>query len=134
MPLIRSGRTDLYDCNIGNPVLYGIAAMMGSWFVIVALTHLGDLRITEYFGKNSLVTYAFQNSFSIPLATLITDIASDHIGLVSGDIILQWLMIIVLTLLISAVLIEIISRYFPWMAVKNRKQRDKLLQATRIST
>jgi fucose 4-O-acetylase-like acetyltransferase len=117
-----AGRTDLYYCRIGNPVLYGLSAMIGSWFVILVLTHFGDLRITEYFGRNSLVTYAYQNSFCIPFATLITDVASDHVRLVTGDTTLQWLMIISLTLLLSTVLIEIINRCFPWMLGRKIKR------------
>ena len=128
-----SGRTDLYYCRIGNPVLYGLSAMIGSWFVFLVLTHLGELRITEYFGRNSLVTYAYQNSFCIPVAKYITDVTSDHIHLVSGDITLQWLMIICLTLLISTTLIEIINRSFPWM-LGRKKRKEYGASPARCST
>ena len=119
-----AGITDLYSCSIGNPVLYGLSAMTGSWFVFLALTHLGDLRITEYFGRNSLVTYAYQNAICIPFAVYITGVISDHVQLASGDTIFQWLMILSLTLLLSAILIEMINRYFPWMLGRKRIKRS----------
>ena len=113
-----AGMTDLYFCDIGNPILYAVAAFFGSWFVIILLSNIGEIRVIEYFGKNSLITYVFQNSFCIPAATFITGIAGTHVELLS-DKTLQWLMIITITLGFSAVLIELINRCFPWMLGKS---------------
>lgn len=111
------GRTDLYLCVIGNPILFATAAFFGSWFVIILLSNFGGKKLIEYFGKNSLITYVFQNSFCIPAAAFITGIASAHLELLS-DPIIQWLMIISITLGLSAVLIELINRRFPWLLGK----------------
>lgn len=114
-----AGLTDLYSCNIGNPVFYLFAAIMGSWFIIILLTQLGTIDPLEYLGKNSLIVYAFQNSFCIPAAKLVNNYLKNRSELFSNKT-AQWLVVIILTFVISVVLVEITTRFFPWMLGKNR--------------
>lgn len=115
-----SGRTDLYSCNIGNPIFYGVAALFGTWFVIILVSHSGEMKVMNYFGRNSLITYAFQNSFCIPVSTLITKYFADRYNLLA-DKITQWLLTIIFTFLLSTFLIEMINHFFPWMVGKRKK-------------
>lgn len=123
-----AGVTDLYYCMIGDPVLFLAAAFFGSWFVIILLSNIGELKVIEYYGKNSLITYIFQGSFSIPIAAIVAGVAGKHFKLLS-DPIIQWLMIIIITFGLSAMLIETINRLFPWMLGKSKKSIRKIHSA-----
>ncbi len=114
-----SGLTDLYSCNIGNPLLYFSSAITGSWFIIILLSQLGEMNPVEYLGKNSLIIYAFQNSFCIPAAKLVNSFLKNRFGLLS-DRIAQWLVIISITLILSVILVELINHFFPWMLGRKR--------------
>lgn len=109
----------LYSCYIGNPIYYYLGAVIGSWMVLIYSHFLSNNKILEFFGKHSLVLYAFNNSFAIPLAVIIIKyFAQRHTTL--SDSIAQWLFIVTFALLICSLLAWIIDRFFPWIIGKKK--------------
>ena len=118
---VLGGYTALYQGEIGSPLWYFPAALCGSWAVWILARISGRLRITEFFGRNSLVVYAFQNSFAIPVAAEIAGFAASR-SVYFSDPVLQWLMILGLSLSICAILALVIRRFFPWMLGRPTKR------------
>lgn len=111
------GMTDLFYCNIGNPFYYLCESLFGSWLVLIVSTIIETSKLFEFLGRNSLVVYIFQGSFSIPLAVelcLLLQRAND----LFSDVAFQFLFVTTMTLIISGVLVKLINRFLPWCVGK----------------
>ncbi len=115
------GEIDLYSGDIGNPIIYVLAGLCGTWCVAICVCNCGENKLLNYFGKTSLITYAFQNDFCIPLAIMVTGMLAKQNAMLT-DKIFQWVFITALTLAISSCLVEIIQRWMPWMIGKKKTQ------------
>ena len=98
------GLTDLFSCVIGDPFYYFLAAFFGCWSILIVSNYLKYLKITGFLGKNSLIIYIFQNSFSIPIANDIVKILSSRHVFFSNKI-FQFLFVLSVTLIISILLV-----------------------------
>lgn len=111
------GRTDLYLCNTGNYFLFLISSVSGVLFIIIESYYLRYNKILEYVGKNSIVFYAFQNSFVIPLVTKNVLIFIRNFGILHVPAIIVNILIIIITLLVLAIMNEFIDFFI--LLIKN---------------
>lgn len=113
------GRSDLYDGILGNPIFYYISAFCGIWFILIVCRNYQHSKFFEYLGCNSLIIYAFQNDFSIPVSSdILQKLASRNV--MFADPVFGWLFVLAGTICISVVLVEIINRLCPALAGKKR--------------
>lgn len=110
---------DLYAARIGNPVYCLAAAFLGVFSMLILAEKLERLKLTEYFGRNTLVVYAFQNAFSIPIAMDTANTLAKRAA-IFDDAVFRWIVVVLAACLVSCVLIEIINRCFPWLLGKRR--------------
>jgi fucose 4-O-acetylase-like acetyltransferase len=108
------GFPDLFACNMGNPVLYYVAATCGCWASIIVARRLAGVRLLAYYGRNTLVVYAFQNSLLIPIALDMVDFVVSH-GIVLDYHVAKWLLAFLLVMLMSCAMVEVVNRWFPWL-------------------
>lgn len=64
---IIGGRSDLYDCIIGNPLLLYSSAISGTLAIILLSSIANKSSLLERIGSRSLVFYAFQ-TLALPIA------------------------------------------------------------------
>lgn len=83
--VLFGGGITFYAASGSQPVYTFLAAIAISWFIINVSNNIGRNRILEYSGENSLVIYAFNNSFAIPLATNIITVLLAHSKRFSGE-------------------------------------------------
>ncbi len=114
--------TDLCMCNIGNPVYYFIAAISGSWVILIISDLLGRHPVLEYLGCRSIVIYAFQNAFGIPVSEDLAAFLSAHHRLF-GDPVVIWLIEAITATAVCAVIAALICRFLPW-AVGRKARPD----------
>lgn len=111
----NNGRLDLYHLNIGNPILYYIAAISGSFFVILLSKDVIKKSILlEYIGRNSLIYYAFQQILFIPSLQSIANTLSKSGGILTNKY-LQILIVLVGTCVRCTIISEAITKCFPFM-------------------
>ena len=103
------GLTDLFACVIGNPLYYLFAAFFGCWTILIISNYLNYLKMTEFLGKNSLIIYIFQNSFSIPIANDLVKILSSRHEFFT-DRSFQFLFVLSVTLIISYLLVKSLKK------------------------
>ena len=65
--LIIGGRSDLFSCVIGNPLLFYISAVSGASFILLLSASISKCTILEHVGARSIVFYAFQ-TLALPIA------------------------------------------------------------------
>ena len=104
----------LYSCYMGNLVWYYLGAVVGCWMVLAFSHYLGNHRLLEFFGKNTLVLYAYQNSFSIVISNIIIRMLAEHYELLN-DVTTQWLFVVVCSITIGSILAIIVKKYCPWL-------------------
>lgn len=108
---------DTNNLILGNPALYYVGGIMGSFAVVIICKNLPVIRIITYFGRNSLVVMATHLDCYILWAGLkigmmvygVIQMASVFVGVS-----------VILTLCMSIVPIEIINRFFPFIIGKKR--------------
>ena len=118
---LNGGYTALFYGTLGNPFYYFFAALTGSWAIFVVSKNIERLIVAEFLGKNSLIIYAFQNSFAIPVANDIFCFFKSKYD-IFNDKVLEWIFIVIITLFISSLLAYLITRFTPWMTGHPRKK------------
>lgn len=103
---VRNGMTDLYYCSIGNPALYLASATSGVLASVIVARLIGKQPVIEYYGRNSLIVYAFQGALVIPQAVAFVEGLAKHIPLLE-NVHAGVFIVFVLVLMASAVLIEL---------------------------
>lgn len=121
-------QVNLFYGQLGNPVFYIICALAGCCASIILADLIQRSRILEFFGRNSLLTYAFQNTVAIPffmellrLWRLRNPFASER----------SFKMVITLagTLLLSAAFCLAVNRFAPWLIGKKRKKKEQEIRS-----
>ena len=122
------GRADLYYTKMGNYFYYMLAAVAGSWAVIIFCKFIKKMPVLEYIGRNSIVYYAFQNAVFIGGAEKIVQELSS-LGGIFDNRIFMLILAVTLSCIGLAVWSEAITKCFPILlgkpkhTLKNRKQK-----------
>jgi fucose 4-O-acetylase-like acetyltransferase len=96
---------------LGNPYVYYLKAISNTTLILLICRKLsGRGRVLAYFGKNSLILMALHMDVTIKIAWWIFPRLSIDFGEVINSVI-----IIAMELLMFAVMIPIINRYFPFI-------------------
>lgn len=119
---LSGGRVDLYTDVMGNPALFLLSACAGCWAAYVAANWMGSMKITEFFGRNSLIVYVFQGKLTIPIAVETGKWLSWRSEL-AADTSFQWVYVTAVSLLLSAALAWALPKYCPWLLGKAKKHR-----------
>lgn len=107
----------IYFGIILNPVLFYIAAVSGSIFIIYISLFIKKSFILEYAGKNSLIFYAFQNAFAIPLCYMLIEKISANLTWLSNSYV-ALLFSMIVSYIILGLLSEFIRRLMPFVIGK----------------
>ena len=110
-------RVDLYSGVVGSPLLFWLAACAGIWAACAAAAWMGSMRITEFFGRGSLIVYAFQQKLMIRVAEELSAFLAERSSL-AADPSFRWVFVFLTALLLSAGMIVFIRRFCPWMLGK----------------
>lgn len=113
----KCGMTDLFYCNIGNPLYYLCESLFGSWLVLIISMIIETSKLFEFLGRNSLIVYIFQGSFTISLAVELCQLLQ-RISDLFSDVAFQFLFVTTMTLIISGILVKLINRFLPWCVGK----------------
>lgn len=106
--LYRFNYVDLNNSIIGNPLLFYINAVMGSYTVIMlSLTIFSNVKIFSYFGKNSLIVFATHLNFQI------VNIASMIVYRIMHRNV--WLLALIITIIFEFIIVQMINRYFRFL-------------------
>ncbi len=124
---IQGGQVDLCMSCMSDPVFFFLAAIAGSWTFIIISKHIGIVNPLIYFGRNSLVTYIFQTSLTVPLAQELSGILARRFAPLS-DSTFVWTLEFLTVLALSFVLITVINHVFPWMLGKQRIRKKQMEQ------
>ena len=116
-------QVNLFYDYIGNPAFYLIAAAAGCLMCILFADLIRKSRLLEFFGRNSLVTYGFQNTVFIPLMIELLRFAGYGSSLFEDNT-LKWILTVTGTLLLSALLSGAINRFAPFLLGKRRKGKN----------
>ena len=111
---VYHGLINIYDCNIGNPIYYFVAAFSGIFCVYLFSYGIRKCNILEDLGKNTLIIYAFQNPIVFPIAYYFIDCLSLH----SKNI--NFLISIILALPLLRLIAYLIDKYIPVMSGKSK--------------
>jgi len=114
-------RVDLYFDKVGNPVCFYLAACAGIWAAYVAAVWMGSMRITEFFGRNSLIVYALQQKLAIRVGEEGASWLYDHSSL-AADQAFQLLFTFVVAILVSAGMIAFVHRFCPWLLWRKKRK------------
>ena len=113
-------QVNLFYEQLGNPLFYFFASLSGCAFSICLSGLIKKSRVLEFFGKNSLVTYGFQNPLVIPFMMEVLRFAGLGSDLFQ-DTTLRWIVTVTGTLLISAALSILINRFAPFLAGRKKQ-------------
>ena len=111
------GMVNLYSCEMGYPHWFALSAVAGSICVILICKRLKTSPVLEYFGRNSLIIYAYNNNLTIPIAKDLVSAATSTSDLLKEES-FQWVLVTVIACSLSCVLVEVITRYFPFVIAK----------------
>jgi len=127
---IRGGQVDLCMSCMSDPFFFFLAAIAGSWTFMIISKHIGHVNPLIYFGRNSLITYIFQTSLTVPLAQELSGILARRFIPLSDSAFI-WTLEFLTVLVLSFALITIINYVFPWMLGKQstRKKERELVTA-----
>lgn len=100
-----NGKVDLYTLKINNIFLYYLSATLGSISIILFFKKIINIKILEFFGRNSLIVMATHQKF--PFITILKKIF-EKINLYSDLTIIFTFLILII---IEALLIQIINKY-----------------------
>ncbi len=120
----RNQMPALYYGTTGMPLFYGLAAAFGIIMVMSLSEIIRESAPLEYFGRNSLIVYAFQQTFAIRVGTDIASMLERRYESFSD---MYWVVIFGVTILISVILIELINTCFPRMIGKKRRPPERKL-------
>ena len=120
--VLDGGYTALFYGQLGHPVWYFMAALTGAMAVFIFSSLAERLVVTEFFGRNSLVIYAFQNSLAIPAANDLFGMAVAR-NEIFKDNVLQWIFVVAVTLAITSALSWMINHLTPWMLGRFPKKK-----------
>lgn len=112
-------QVNLFYGQLWNPLYYLISALSGILLCVILSQLIGKSRFLEFFGRNSLVTYAFQNPFAIPLMMGLLQIWGTK-NAAFNEQTLQWIITVTGVLLISALLSVLINRFAPFLLGKRK--------------
>ena len=108
---------DMYAGRYGNYFYYLIPSIAGSCMVIIFSQLLNKERLLEYFGRNSLIIYAFQNNIFIPYASMIIKMTGTRGALRHG-------LVLLLVLLMAVVMVEFINRCIPFAIGRSKRIKE----------
>ena len=116
---MRNGCADLRNIILNNVAIYYVAAFAGCFGVILVCRALPGVGIIRYFGRNSLIVMACHINYYILYAGIklawLVDSFNRH---AKHYVFVAVTMITVFAL--SAVVIEVINRFFPFVLGKGR--------------
>ena len=119
-----NGCADLRNIILNNVPIYYIAAFTGCFGIILICRSVPAIRLITYFGRNSLIVMACHINYYILYAGIrlawIVDAYNKH---AKHYVFVAIVMITVFAL--SAVVIEIINRFFPFVLGKKRAVRSR---------
>ncbi|MBR3245476.1 MAG: hypothetical protein IKF90_22730 [Parasporobacterium sp.] len=99
-------------------------ACSGIMICVIISRLIGRSRPLEFYGRNSLVTYAFQSPLAIVLMMGLLDLLAVF-DPVFDDMTFRWIVTITGALLFLALLDWLISRFAPWLIGKKKGGRAK---------
>ena len=111
---VHYGFINIYQCNIGNPIFYGISTFTGIGFVYLVSILIKKNSILEDLGKNTMVIYAFQNPIVFPVAYYLVDC----LALQNRNVIFIFTILFVLPIL--RLFAYLIDKYIPIMSGKSK--------------
>ncbi len=123
----KNGCADLRNIILNNVLIYYIAAFLGCFGIILICRALPAIRLITYFGRNSIIVMACHINYYILYAGIklawLVDSVNKH---AKHYVFVAVTMITVFAL--SAVVIEVINRFFPFVLgkkyVNGAKNRD----------
>lgn len=113
--------TDLYACNIGNYFLYMLQSISGIWFAMIVSDKIGNSKILEYIGKNTLIFYMFHSQVFFIISN---DILNNY--KFSNNI--KFIIEISTTSILLCGLSYIINKFLPFLLGKFGKKQKKEVQ------
>ena len=116
---MKNGCADLRNIILNNVAIYYIAAFLGTFGIILICKALPPVRLITYFGRNSIIVMACHINYYILYAGIklgwFVDSFNKH---ARHYVFVAVVMITVFAL--SAVVIEVINRFFPFVLGKKR--------------
>ena len=116
-------QVNLFYNYLGNPVFFALSAASGCLMLILLSDIIKTSRFLEFFGKNSLTTYGFQNPICIPLFMAFLILLGKENELFA-DQTFAWIVTLSGTLFLSFVISCAINRFAPFLAGKKRKKKE----------
>ena len=119
----KNGCADLRNVILNNVALYYIAAFAGCFGIILICKAIPAIKLITYFGRNSIIVMACHINYYILYAGIklawLVDSVNKH---AKHYVFVAVTMITVFAL--SAVVIEVINRYFPFVLGKKADKND----------
>lgn len=117
--ILQGDQVNLFYGTLGNPAVYLASALSGICMCIILAERIRTSAFLEFFGRHSLVTYAFQNPVAIPLMMEILFFLGLRNRLFE-DPVFCWIFTVFGTLLLSAAFSLLIARFAPWLIGKKK--------------
>ena len=106
------GKTDWYSNQFGNPLLFPIAAVSGTLF-LVSVCHYINIPVISFIGRNSLVFYGLHRIIIDNLYVMLGKIGMQQSNETIGYFIIS-LMVVISAVLILVPINYIILKFLPW--------------------
>ncbi len=117
-------QVNLFYGRMWNPFFYLISALSGIMICVIISGLIGRSRTLEFYGRNSLVTYAFHSPLAIVLMMGLLELLAAF-DPVFDDLTFRWIITVTGALLFLALLDWLISRFAPWLIGKKKGGRAK---------
>jgi len=105
-----NGFVDLHYLVLNNSLLYFLLAFVNSYIILSVSKNLENIKILDYFGKNSLIIYG--THLTTPLIMICKKIV-EFIGI--SEIIVFDFLVLIMMLAIEIIIIFLINKYFIWL-------------------
>ncbi|MBQ5560801.1 MAG: acyltransferase family protein [Lachnospiraceae bacterium] len=114
---------DLHNLEIGNPMLYFLGALSGTICVILVCSHLNNLLLLDFFGKNSLLLMAINNMtiWNRILLIIYLKIGIDHE-------VLYCIYMLIGLLIGSSIVCIFVKKYMKWIINIDCLKKERIIK------
>ncbi len=116
----QNGCADLRNVLLNNVPLYFLAAFTGCFGIVLICKAIPPIRLVTYFGRNSLIVMACHINYYILYAGIRLDWVVDSFNTHAKHYVFVAVVMITVFAL-SAIVIEVINRFFPFVLGKKAK-------------
>lgn len=106
------GKPDIHGSNLGNGLYYLLSAVSGSVFIICLSKKINTNKILESIAKHSFIYYALQGTIAIPIAKNGVELIFKLLNIQNMKIII-WILTIIISILILEILSRLLEKFLP---------------------